>query len=733
MYNGDTKEFDLNEPHDESVNEIVEVRNGEVVESLEDDIINNMSYEEPIKKESPKKKNVLVLLKDKWDDLTKKEKLIAILIGIIILLVIVLLIVSIFKKDDKDEKTKVPDVVLEADNYRYENGKLFFLDKEDNEIGSYDCENKKQELCYVAYSSNEDNFDVTKDIYEDESVVLKRMSIINENYVFIYDNEEENADNIILYNIKDNSSSENYKLVKECSLEENFVVAKNSEDKYGVLLFNENDYEEKIEFSYDYLGIITENKSETKYLVGKKSDKWYLIDYSNKEKTKGTSNEIKNYNDSLIAVVENGEYNLIDYKNNLVTDEGYDYITFAGEFVLLVKDDKLYITDKGLNKLYEEGIKLPNSDYIKINVFNKESNKLVEMRYSFGVSINNKTIELTLNTGEEPEVKLINSLESAVSTHYENINYFDGKLYVYSDAEKNNLLGAYECTNKNNISSEDSSLDKCYIASNSEFSDNDMTYEKKAIGLLPIFNNRFVFIKDNPAVSSAETMNIVLYDLASSKKLGTYRAIDAGSYNGKNELNFVEGTGILLIAKNTKDYYGILEVKLSEVGSLANVKFNDKFKNIELINKNYILQKSTDTYYMINKSGESITSEFSGKIMGYNNDYVKVKNNNEYSVFTKEGNKISNKTFNYIELYNNVYAGINNNSINLYKYNDEEQIPLCSTDIKLEITNNFKEGKSFAVDEKNNSFSITVYKSDGTNISQICPEPNNEPATEEQV
>ncbi len=731
MYNGDTKEFDLTDQNEENVNEIIEIRNGEEIETLEDDIIDNMSYEEPKLESSPKKKNILKVIKDKWNDLTKKEKLIAILVGIILLLVITLLIVSLLKKDPEEKQPNEPDVVLEADNYRYENGKLFFLNSAGEDIGSYECQNKEEDLCYVAYSSNEDNFDVAKNVYEDESVVLKRMSIINDNYVFIYDNSSADAENILLYSIKENADYETYKLVKEYDLEDNYVIVKNSEDRYGALLFNDDSYEEKIDFAYDYLGIITENKDEAKYLVGVNASKWYLIDYSEKEKSKGTSSEIKNYNEDVIAVSENNEYSLIDYQNNLVTEETYDYITFKGEYVFLVKDDELFITDSGLNKLNEEGIELPNEDYNKINIFSKDNNKLVESRYSFGISINNNTIELTLND-KEPVIKLINTLESVVSANYENISYFDGKLYIYSDAEKTNLLGSYECTNKNNITSDDSSLDNCYLANNSEFSDNDMSYAKNEVGLLPIFNNRFVFIKDNPEVTSADSMNIVLYDLASSKKLGTYRAIDAGAYNGKTGVNFVEGTGLLLIAKNTKDYYGILEVKLSEVGSLANVKFNDKYKKIEAIGSNYMLQKSTDTYYMIDKKGESLSSEFSGKVMGYKDKYVKVKSGSDYSVFTLDGNKISTKTFKYVELYNTFYAAVDSdNKVNIYEYNDTTQTPLCNSGIALNIATNYKEGKSFSVTETKGIYTITVNKDDGSSTTNSCPEPVNEETTTE--
>lgn len=715
MYNGDTKEFNLEEKNNESVNEIIEIRNGEEVETLEDEILDNMTYEEPEIKEElkPKKKkeNIFKVIKDKWNDLTKKQKIIAIVIASVVLIALIVTLVIVL---DKEEEIIEEPVVLEADNYRYENGKLFFLNANGEDIGSYECTNKKETLCYVAYSSAEDNFDIEKNIYEDETIVNKRMSIINDDYVFIYDNAKEDEENIILYSIKENADHESYKLVKQYDLEDSYVIVKNDTNNYGVLLFNKEGYEEVIESKYEYLGIITENKDDNKYLVGVKNSKWYLIDYEENEKSKALNYEIKNYNSSLISVIdENEEYYLYDYKNNLVIEESYDYINFSNDYVFLVKDNELFVIDKDLNKLHEEAIKLKEKEYNKVNVFNKETGKLVESKYAYGVVINNNTINLTIKNGLEEEVKVINTFESVVSKDYQNISYFDGKLYFYSDAEKTNLLGSYECTNINDITSEDSSLDNCYIASNSEFSNNDMSYAKNTIGTLPIFNNRFVFIKDNPELTSSDTMNITLYDLKADKKLGSYRAIDAGAYNGKNGINFAETTGALLIAKNTKGYYGILKINLSEVVSLENVKFNDKYKNIEEINGNYILQKSTDTYYMIDKTGESLTSEFSGKIMGYKNNFVKVKNGDNYSVFSFSGEEISNTKFKYVELYDTFYAGVDsNNKLNLYKYTDTT--PIFSESIALSITSNYREGKSFTATANGTSYKVTVNNVNGS-------------------
>lgn len=710
MYNGDTKEFNIEESTNENVNEIIEIKNGEEIETLDEEVV--ITEEEPVVEVKPKnkKKNVFKVLLNKWNNMSKKNKIITLSIVGVVLIALIVTLILVLKKEDKVIEEPV---VLEAENYRYENGDLVFLDKDGEDIGKYNCENKKETLCFVANSSLEDNFDISKNVYEDDSDVNKRMSIINDNYVFVYDNDSKDAENIILYSIEEKEVKEEYALVKEYDLAKNYVIVKNDTDNYGLLEFTETGYELVIDFKYEYLGVITENKEDAKYLVAVKNSKWYLIDYQEKEITKPMDNEIKNYNNSLISVVdEEGNYYLYDYKNNIVKEETYDYINFKNNYVFLVKDKELMIYDNELNKLHEEAIKLSNNEYNKVNIFNKKTNKLVDSKYSFDTVINNNTIELTIKEKNNDTTKLINTLESVVSKKYANINYFDGKLYFYSDAEKTSLLGSYECKNKNDITSKDSGLTNCFIANNSEFSNNDMTIAKNAIGLLPIFNNRFVFIKDTPKLTSEETMNITLYDLKESEKLGSYKAIDAGIYNGNNTVNFAETTGALLIAKNSKDYYGILKVNLSEVATLETVKFNDKYKKIEAISDNYILQKSTDTYFMINNKGEALTSEFSCKIMGYKNGYVKVKSGDNYSVYKYDGTEVNKNKFKYVELNDSYFVAVDNNDrLNLYKYSEE---PIFKDSITLSITTNYKEGKSFTTSTNGVSYKVTVYNVNGS-------------------
>ena len=116
---------------------------------------------------------------------------------------------------------------------------------------------------------------------------------------------------------------------------------------------------------------------------------------------------------------------------------------------------------------------------------------------------------------------------------------------------------------------------------------------------------------------------------------------------------------------------------------------------------------------MINNAGESLTSEFDGKIMGYNTNYVKVKSGDNYLVYGLKGEEVSKTKFKYVELYDTFYAGVDtNNKINLYKYDNPEKI--FATDIDLSITSNYKDGKSFKASSSGEAYKVEVYNVNGS-------------------
>ena len=118
----------------------------EIVEIDENEEITNTQYDMEKVSETPSKKEKKP---SGWSKLSKKKKIIIIVSIVIILLVIggILLYFLVFKKDNHKDDYKEPTVVIEKDNYKYEDGKLIFIDNDKKEIGEYECTNKNENLC----------------------------------------------------------------------------------------------------------------------------------------------------------------------------------------------------------------------------------------------------------------------------------------------------------------------------------------------------------------------------------------------------------------------------------------------------------------------------------------------------------------------------------------------------------------------------------------------------------
>ena len=192
---------------------------------------------------------------------------------------------------------------MEKENYIYQDGVLIFLNDNDEEIGKYTCNNKDENLCFVAYYNLEDNFDVEQNIYPDGAKIERRSTIYLDKYVFINDSKNNNDNTIKLYNIEEEKVEDNYSLVKGFN-DSNYVILKDTNGKYGVLLFDNDNYKELLEFSYDYVG---ELNKEAKFVV-KTNNKYYIFNKNGKNESKGLPYEIKSYNNNYIVVYDDGYY-----------------------------------------------------------------------------------------------------------------------------------------------------------------------------------------------------------------------------------------------------------------------------------------------------------------------------------------------------------------------------------------------------------------------------------------
>lgn len=659
------------------------------------------------KKLNKKKKqdNVFKRLKNWWKKQSKKKKILIISGLAIFLIVIAVGIFFLVRNLTKVEKSVKENVIVELDNYRYENGTLIFLDDAEEEIGSYQCKNKDEDLCFVSYFSTEDNFDVTKNIYEDETQIIERTPIIDDTFVFINDNESLEDETIQIYNIKDKKMlGESYRLVKKADKAlENFIL-KNNESNYGIVSFVENGIDNILDFSYDYLGYV--GSVEDLY-ISTQTGRNIIINKAGKNLSKNITGTIKGLNKKYVKTInDSGKYSVYDYNGKEIFSD-YDFVELYDEYAALVNDKKIELKFYDDTKLHEEEMSLFNTDYLKTNIYD-EDNKLIETKESFYILENDNVINLTLVKNDDTKIININKAEGLRNKTLRYINYFNGKLYFYNDEGKTNLLGVYTCSNKNNVTVNADELKNCYLAKDTVYENNDI----EAIGvnsIIPVFNERYVFLVDNPDLVNENSLNVVLYDLKNKNSISKYKSVNTYSYTGLDELSFKNVTELHVVAQNKSDKFGVIKIGSNDVTS--HIPF--KYTELEKIGDYYSL-KDDSGYQLVSKSNATpLAKNIPRKIRNYNDDYVTTQENNKYYLYDHVGKKITESGYKYIGLYNTFFAAVSDdNKLSLYMYDNPSEA--FAKDISLSLSNYYGSGMvAFRVNVSGLNYTVEV----GTNAN----------------
>lgn len=712
----------------EENNESTELEKTKELEELSD--LNNQIVEvnenventhEEIKEEKPAEefftKPTKVKLKDKimawWKKRTKKQKILIISGAVLFFILLIVGIIFLARALTKKPEVEPPkEVIVQEENYRYENGVLIFLNKNKEEIGRYTCENQNEELCFVSYYSTEDDFDVEKKVYVDNSPIKTRSAIIEETYVFINDNPRKEEEKVKLYDMKEQVDKGTYALIKKVS--DAKLIAKNENNLYGVIEIANNEILTKLEFTYDYLAFTPNEKNA---YISTQSGRNFVMDETGKNLSKAITGTIKNLNGNYVKVkLDSGKYEVYNYNNQNVLNESFDYVELYSDYVVLINDTKMYLKFYDKNKLNEAAIELSNKDYVKTSIYDEE-NTLKETKESFSIEENNEMLTINILNNTDSKTIMVNKAEGNLNKTLRNMNYFDGKLYIYSNTEKTNLLGSYTCSNKNNVGSGVTSLKNCMLATDTIFEDND--YEVPgSVGAIPVFNERFIFISDNPDLVNETNKTIVLYDLKKNTSLGKYRNVNTYSYTGTNDITFSTVTDLQVVAENQSGNFGVIKLNLSEVA--GHIGFN--YSSMERL-RDYYVAKGPHGYLLVSKSnGSESSSAIQYKIRNYNKDYVKVKRDDGkyyiYKIQDMQGKSLNENGYDYIELYDNFFAGVNsNNQLGVFTYDNPktniisggELIPLTSKNYYGNGTLAFKiNGTSILVNNNNSGKYIVL-------------------------
>ena len=699
----------------QEVKELVEItkEEKEALENAEEALVEKnineaekMLEEEALAREALKEDDKKPSLLDKWKKMSKQKKIIIILLAIAILAVLILLLVLLLGKGNKKvepkKETKKEEVINIVDNYYYKKGKLHILSAKQEELGVYECKNKDEDKCYVAVNTYRDTLDVSRVLDSDGNDKKERMPVYNDEYVFIYDNENASGGKIVLYSLKENKEKAAYLDTK--AYDGDFLILKDESSKYGLFQFKEA-LNIVISPVYNKLYMI----DGTDKLVGENGKGYVLINRIGKilSDTLTTTGAVKYYNENYLVVSENDNYSVLDLKNNTIL-ENFQFITVDGKYIFAVDSkNNLFIRDNEGSKYNEVPISLKNNDYVPGYMYD-ENGKLKKTMLSFTVNVQKNSIEIMPYTKKYEEDKnvSVNILEGIVNKNFKYYSYFDGVLYFYADDYKTTAIGSYKCSVVNNVTTNNMALNNCIPANDTIFEDNDMMGmgEENRHSTIPLFNNRFAFVQDG-------AKNIILYDMVDNKAKSSYTQVN--SYTPNNDYVFAPASGDYnIVGVNKKGMYGIISINAGTVQSVYPFEYN----HIEKVGSVFVAKNQADKWIILGGNG----TEYKNKIRGYSKDFdlVKVKGSS-YDVIDGKGNVIDSD-LKYVQIYDAYYAGVDkNNKVMLYTYDGyallKESIPLSSTTYCRTDKPSFK--VSSTSDGKTRTFVISVYN--GTEYKDV--------------
>lgn len=693
---------------EEEIEELVEVEEI-IAESLDDTkevkVISDLEAkveeeeEEPKKGKKDKKKKGNGLIA-KFKALPKKNKIfLLILAGIVVILLVVLIVMLVLGgEEEKEVAPKEEEPIKIVDNYYYKKGSLYFLDENEKEIGSYACANKDEEKCYVAYNSSNETLDITRKYNEDGTVIVERAPIIDQDYVFVYDSEDEEDTTINLYSIEEEIVKEKYDSVEIYG--DNFVVVE-EEGKKGLIKLD-NGVAEVVKPQYEELYYI----NGIDYMVVKKQKGYVVIDKNDKEVSKYIDSDlvIKSFNDYFVVVNNGTKYAIYNYKGEeLVSD--YDFITVSGNYMALVNGKELYVRDNDNVKYNEAAYKLNNETYVKKVIYDAEGN-LLRKELSFELTEGeegNFNLLVYKEDDTDPKYYEINSVEALANVKYDYMNYFNKKLYFYKDEFKEELIGSITCTNENEITSSEDKYTSCNVATDTIYETNDMvsqeTLDRKST--IPIIHDKYVFVKDGKEVK--------LYDLTNSKKAkGTYTSVSSYTANNENKIT-LSGKDAYVVALNKKGKYGLLHLTKNNIEALVTFEYT----GMEVVG-DYVVGKKTASSYDVYKLGsDTALVTINGALKGYSVDkrYIKYVADGAYVVADFQGNELNSVRFDYVELYNGYYVGIVNKELDIYSYTTgkitEESLKVGNYKY-VRVTN-----PAFKVSKKDGNYVVNIYNGSG--------------------
>ena len=287
---------------------------------------------------------------------SKMQKIALLIILIFLFITVPIGGYSLYLRFWKDAK---PDLPSFGDNFNkelYYNGMLWFYNANGEILGTYTCEHP---VCRYAVShENDEEYPI--DFYQSEEVL--NIPVIQDQYVFIQDNETEESTETFLYDIKNDFSykSVSYASIKnyQIGLENSYFIVENAEHKFGIL---QVDFLATlvVPYSYDFIGVIDDGIGEAPLKVSsfvvKLGSEWYIIDATDRKLTQSISEPIVTYDETYIITKNNEAYHLMNYGGEKVLEEDFVHLDFIAKYVSCrTLDNTFYIYDMNTNQTISE-------------------------------------------------------------------------------------------------------------------------------------------------------------------------------------------------------------------------------------------------------------------------------------------------------------------------------------------------------------------------------------------
>ncbi len=631
-----------------------------------------LETKEEIQKEQ--KESLKQKIQKKWASLSKKEKTLWICGGIFLLVLIILLIVFLVMVfSPKQNEPVLPDVILEMDNYRYENGTLVFLDDEE-ELGRYECQNKEENLCKTKEILYDEKIDTVRRVDEDGKPVSIHSKIYYDRFVFLQDSKEEKSVETILYDIKENKIVDTIFDVLAYSNYDDYFVVKNKEGNYSLKKIEEEEIKTILDYSsgYEEIHVLSSGDTPTRISV-KKDSSSYVTDMENHVLSKALNSLPVGATEKYLKTKDASDhYHIYDYNGKeILKEKQLSYVDLLNDLILAVIENQIMFFDYEENIMSMDKFEVKNTNYNPVETV--KNGKIVKKSLSFETSITGHIVNIDIYNNEEKENHTFDLYDGKLSKNLAMINYFNGTIYFYSDEEKTNPVGSYNCTNKNQVDETTTALNVCKPAMDSVLREKTGNLKERsdfAGGVIPMFLKQFVFIQDGDAI---KLMNI----LPSGSEIASYEEVDTSSYTGANDITLSQNSSVQYIAKSkSSGKFGVAKIESGDVKPI--IPFNKE--SIVILGENYVV-KENGSYSLYNKSGQKISDDRAGRIVDYHDDYVKTLSDDTYFVYPMKGDIIDQNGYQYIELYDEYYAvvspagsqDLNKYRLHVYRYDDEKE------------------------------------------------------------